>query len=264
MSDRSPRPHTDQPDSFDPIPYLRGRNHLIEQQRLDYILSKTTKCRRRQRRLVASSVVGLVVAMSLFADHSIPMATVPPRRTTHRTTHNDPARPGYGVTNRLLTDLLDPLEDPANQLVVLYHRRGEQELAFDEIKAPLNGRAPHLRSKTPRGAVQELYGLLLGHRALRPVTADAAGLVNTGSNGLSFTDALRIVQCRLHESPTQEVGSWYAGLIAAVGRHRLRARRNRWYPRVIKRPMTKWHKKGPRHLKPPQPTKLFADAVVIT
>lgn len=179
-------------------------------------------------------------------------------------THNDPNRPGYGVTNRLLTDLLDPAEFPAAELVVLYHRRWEQELAFDEVKTHLNGRDPHLRSKTAGGAVQELYGLLLAHRVLRRVMQDAAGGVNEACERLSFTNALRVVQCRLHESPGQEVGRWYRGLIAEVGRHRLRERRNRWYPRVIKRQRKKWHKKRPQHLHPPQPTKPFADAVVIT
>jgi hypothetical protein len=179
-------------------------------------------------------------------------------------THNDPNRPGYGVTNRLLTDLLDPVEFPARELVALYHRRWEQELAFDEIKTHLNGRDPHLRSKTPGGAVQELYGLLLAHRVLRQVMQDAAGAVGGCSERLSFTNTLRVVQCRLHESPRQEAGSWYQGLVAEVGRHRLPARRNRWYPRVIKRQRKKWHKKRPDHLQPPQPTKLFANAVLIT
>lgn len=179
-------------------------------------------------------------------------------------THDDPNRPGFGVTNRLLTDLLDAKQYPAEELVVLYHRRWEQELAFDEIKTHLNGRDPHLRSKTPRGAVQELYGLLLAHRVLRQVMQDAADVVNGSSERLSFTGTLRVVQCRLHESPGQGVGCWYEGLIAEVGRHRLPTRRNRWYPRVIKRQRKKWHKKRPHHLRPPPPTKPFADAVLIT
>lgn len=179
-------------------------------------------------------------------------------------THNDPTRPGHGVPNRLLTDLLDPVAFPARELVVLYHRRWEQELAFDEIKTHLNGRDPHLRSKTPGGAVQELYGLLVAHRILRQVMQDAAGGAGVGCERLSFTDTLRVVQCRLPESPHQEVGCWYRGLIAEVARHRLPARRDRWYPRVIKRQRKKWHKKRPQHLNPRQPTQPFADAVVIT
>lgn len=178
-------------------------------------------------------------------------------------THNDPTRPGYGVKNRLLTDLLDSEKFPATELVTLYHERWEQELAFDEIKTHLNGRDPHLRSKTARGAVQELYGLLLAHRVLRQVMQDAAGAVGGDGTRLSFTTTLRVVQCRLHESPGQDVGSWYQGVVSEVGRHRLRARRNRWYPRVIKRQRKKWHKKRPHHLQPPQPTKPFAHTILI-
>jgi hypothetical protein len=449
-----------QPNSFDPIPYIQGLTHLIQQRRLEYILARTTKRRQRQRRLNASSVVWLVIAMSLFADHSIPMVwrrlhpssdqpepdpsafskarsrlgVTPMRELFHHVsqpiaqpnapgafyrglrlmgidgttfdvpdtpdnarvfgrggnqrspnpfpqmrvlalcelgthaicdvalrpiryneqpmvghllkslqsgmlllwdrafygfdliqsvltrgcrllmrvkanylifqrietlrdgsylskiyssyydrthdrnghvvriieyTHNDPTRPGYGVKNRLLTDLLDPVEFPASELVVVYHQRWEQELAFDEIKTHLNGRDPHLRSKTPGGAVQELYGLLLMHRVLRQVIQDASQLPSTqlssgDSDRLSFTATLRILQCRLHESPGLEIDHWYEGLVAEVSRNELPERRNRWYPRVIKRQRQKWHKKRPKHLRPAQPTKLFADAVVIT
>ena len=55
-------------------------------------------------------------------------------------THDDTRRVGCGVTNRLLTDLLDPTDLPALEAVRLYHERWEEELAFDEIKTHLNGR----------------------------------------------------------------------------------------------------------------------------
>lgn len=454
MSNRSVGTPSGQPDSFDPIPYLRGLTQIIQQQRLDYILAHTTKRRTRQRRLVASSTVWLVIAMSLLAHLSIPMVWrhlhcstdqpepdpsaftkarnrlgVAPLRAlfqqlahpiaqpgtpgafyrtwrlmgidgttfdlpdtpanarvfgrggnqycphpfpqvrllalcelgTHticdlalrpfrgseqamvphllkslqpgmlllwdraffgweliqsvlnrgcrllarvkagslifqrqqlladgsylskiyasyydRThdrngrvvriieyTHDDPNRVGYGVKNRLLTDILDPSELPALEAVVLYHSRWEVELAFDEIKTHLNGRNAQLRSKTARGVVQELYGLVLAHRVLRQVMQDGAALQNVASTRLSFTDTLRIVQCRLPESPGLEVGLWYRGLIEEVSGRVLRPRRDRWYPRVIKS-KSKWPRKRPHHHHPPQPTKPFADAVVMT
>lgn len=73
MSDRTPTPPARPSDSFDPIPYLQGFHHVIGQQRIDYILSRTTKRQKRQRRLTDSSVAWLVIAMSLFANLSIPM-----------------------------------------------------------------------------------------------------------------------------------------------------------------------------------------------
>lgn len=179
-------------------------------------------------------------------------------------THDDPNRPGCGQKNRLLTDLLDPHDLPAREAVLLYHERWEQELAFDEIKTHLNGRELLLRSKTPRGVVQELYGLFLAHRIVRQVIVDAATRRQLDPDRLSFTKTLCVLQCHLHESPACSVEQWYQRLLREVGRQELRPRRNRWYPRVIKRKMKKWDKKRPKHRRPPQPSKLFADSVVIT
>jgi hypothetical protein len=179
-------------------------------------------------------------------------------------THSDPTRAGYGVPNRLLTDLVNPTDLPAREAVVLYHERWEEELAFDEIKTHLNGRDLLLRSKTPRGVVQELYGLFLAHRVIRQVMADAAGARDRDPDRLSFTNSLRVLQCRLPEAPARSVADWYERLLREVGRQGLRPRRDRWYPRVVKRKIKKWDKKRPHHHHPPQPSKPFADSIVIT
>jgi len=179
-------------------------------------------------------------------------------------THNDPTRPGYGKPNRLLTDILDPADLPAREAAVVYHRRWEEELVFDEIKTHLNGRDVHLRSKTPRGVIQELYGLFLAHRILRQIMSDAARPQNLDPERLAFTDSLRVLQNHLHEAANLPVDLWYERLVEEVGRQVLRPRRNRWYPRVIKRKMKKWDKKRPKHHHPPQPSKSFAESVVIT
>lgn len=180
-------------------------------------------------------------------------------------THDDPTRPGYGVRNRLLTDLLDPADLPAREAVLLYHERWEQELAFDEIKTHLSGhRQPLLRSKTPRGVVQELYGLVLAHRVIRQVVVDAADRRGQDPDRLSFTNTLRVLQCHFHEAPGRPVAEWYERLLTEVGRQELRPRRNRRYPRVVRRPVKKWPKKQPKHRDPPQPSKPFADSIVIT
>src|SRR5262245_41913462 len=179
-------------------------------------------------------------------------------------THDDPHRPGCGQKNRLLTDLLDPHDLPARDAVLLYHERWEQELAFDEIKTHLNRREVLLRSKTPRGVVQELYGLFLAHRIIRQVIVDAANQRHLDPDQLSFTNTLRVLQCHLHESPACSVKDWYQRLLREVERQVLRPRRNRWYPRVVKRKMKKWAKKRPKHQRPTQPSKPFADSVVIT
>jgi hypothetical protein len=178
-------------------------------------------------------------------------------------THDDPHRPGAGERHRLITDLLNPNDLPAHEAPLVYHERWEEELAFDEIKTHLNGRAVPIRSKTPAGVVQEIYGMILAHYVVRRVMHDAAVVSCQDPDRLSFTDSLRILQCQLPESPHQEIESWYRRLIGEVRRQKLRARRDRWYPRVIKRKMSNWAKKRPQHRHPPQPTKPFSQATVI-
>jgi hypothetical protein len=178
-------------------------------------------------------------------------------------THDDPNRPGCGQRNRLLTDLLCPDELPAAEAPVVYHQRWEQELAFDELKTHLSGRDVPIRSKTPAGVVQEVYGLVLAHYLIRRVIHDAAVAASADPDRVSFAGTLRVLWCRLPESPTAPAADWYRELLREVRRQRLRARRERWYPRVIKRKMSNWGKKRPEHLHPPQPTKPFREAVVV-
>ncbi len=56
----------DQPNSSRATPYLRGLAHVVQQQRIDYILARTNRCKKRRGRLLAYSTVWLVIAMSLF------------------------------------------------------------------------------------------------------------------------------------------------------------------------------------------------------
>ena len=58
----------------DPIPYVRGLYQFIPEARLAAILTRTGRQSERRRCLPADSVIGLVVAMALFAADSIPMA----------------------------------------------------------------------------------------------------------------------------------------------------------------------------------------------
>ena len=72
MNDPTRGPTNAHSETFDPIPYLRGLRQVIDAHRLEYILTHTNRRRRRQRRWLGSAVVWLVIAMSLFATHSIP------------------------------------------------------------------------------------------------------------------------------------------------------------------------------------------------
>ncbi|MBX9579841.1 MAG: IS4 family transposase [Gemmataceae bacterium] len=180
-------------------------------------------------------------------------------------THDDPHRPGCRQRNRLLTDLTDltdPADRPAADAPPVYHERWEQELAFDELKTHLSGRDVPIRSKTPAGVVQEVYGLALAYCLIRRVIHDAAAGAGVDPDRVSFAGTLRVLWCRLPESPGVPPEGWYQDLLREVRRQKLRPRRDRWYPRVIKRKMSNWNKKRAEHLHPPQPTKPFRDAVV--
>lgn len=178
-------------------------------------------------------------------------------------THDDPNRPGCGQRNRLLTDLLTPDELPAADAPVVYHERWEQELAFDELKTHLSGRDVPIRSKTPAGVVQEVYGLVLAHYLIRRVVHDAAVTASVDPDRVSFVGTLRVLWCRLPESPATPPADWYRDLLREVRRQRLRPRRERWYPRVVKRKMSYWPRKRAEHSHPPQPTKPFREAVLV-
>src|SRR4051794_15300157 len=178
-------------------------------------------------------------------------------------THDDPNRPGAGERHRLITDLTNPHDMPAREAPLVYHERWEQELAFDEIKTHLSGRAVPIRSRAPAGVVQEVYGLVLAHYVVRRVMHDAAVVASQDPDRLSFIDSLRVLQCQLPESPAVSTERWYQRLLREVRRQILKPRRDRWYARVIKRKMSNWMKKRPEHRNTPQPTKPFREAVVI-
>jgi Insertion element 4 transposase N-terminal/Transposase DDE domain len=179
-------------------------------------------------------------------------------------TFDDPGRPGSGQTHRLLTTLLSAGRYPAGRLVTLYHERWEEEVAIDEFKTHLRERAV-LRSETPAGVVQEVYGLLLGHYVVRKLMVEAAATTGLAPRRLSFTGTLKVVRCRLPEVPKsgRGLGRWYADLVAEVAEEVLEERRDRVNPRVIKRKMSNWRKKRPEHCSYPQPTKKFRKSVVI-
>ena len=98
---------------------------------------------------------------------------------------------------RLITTILDPQKAPALELAALYTQRWEIETALDELKTHLRGRGIVLRSKTPDGAVQELYGLLLAHFAVRALMHEAALKADIDCDHLSFIHAVRVVRRKL-------------------------------------------------------------------
>ena len=180
-------------------------------------------------------------------------------------TLNDPKRVGHGERHRLITTLMDAAMHPAKTLIELYHVRWEQELAIDEFKTHQIER-PVLRSQTPAGVVQELYALLLDHYVVRVLMFEAAKQAKVSPLSVSFVGTLKILRCRLPACPRTHRARkrWWRNLIHEVAEEVLPPRRNRINPRVIKRKMSKWKKKRPGETTQPQPSRPFADTIIVT
>src|SRR6266516_3244788 len=181
-------------------------------------------------------------------------------------TLTDPALPGYGQTHRVLTTLLNPRLAPAHALACAYHERWEVELVIDEIDTHQRLVGRTLRSLKPVGVIQELYGILLAHYAVRVLMHEAALSVDVDVDRLSFVHALEIVRDAVPEF--QQVGeaqqrALYERMLREIAAKQLPARRMRTNPRVVKRKMSNFKLKRAEHYQPPKPQGSFREAVVV-
>jgi hypothetical protein len=97
-------------------------------------------------------------------------------------------------TYRLFTTLLDPGEVSALDLAAAYTQRWEIELTFDELKTHQRGPRTVLRSKSPDLVLQEIWGHLCCHYAIRCLMTDAATHAGHDPDRISFVAALRITR----------------------------------------------------------------------
>jgi Insertion element 4 transposase N-terminal/Transposase DDE domain len=97
-------------------------------------------------------------------------------------------------TYRLFTTLLDPVEVTAVDLAAAYTQRWEIELIFDELKSHQRGPRTVLRSKSPDLVLQEIWGHLCCHYAIRSLMAEAATHSGHDPDRVSFVAALRITR----------------------------------------------------------------------
>jgi Transposase DDE domain len=186
-------------------------------------------------------------------------------------TLDDPQRVGHGQTHRLMTSLLDATLYPAEELILLYHERWEEELVYDEQKThqdpPRASKPANLRSETPQGVEQELYAFSVAHFVTRALMLRAAEPVGLDVDRLSFTGCLQILRNRLPECPDRRpetLAQWYEALLWEMHQEVIEPRRNRVNPRVIKRKMSKWPKKRPQHRGIPPLKKRIEETVVMT
>jgi hypothetical protein len=138
----------------------------------------------------------------------------------------------------LLTSLLDPEAYPAQEIVVLYHERWDVELAYDEIKTEMLEREESLRSKSPAGVAQEVWGVLLAYNLVRLEMERVAEEAGVEPTRISFVASLHLIRDECIWSASASPG--------AIPRHLRRLRENlrrfilpprrpgRRYPRVVK------------------------------
>lgn len=95
---------------------------------------------------------------------------------------------------RLFTTITDPTDASATELAGAYAQRWEIECAFDELKIHQRGPRTVLRSKSPNLVLQEIWGHLCCHYAIRTLMWESAEHGGVDPDRVSFVTALRIVR----------------------------------------------------------------------
>jgi IS4 transposase len=157
-----------------------------------------------------------------------------------------------GEPGRLMTTLLDPTTYPADELIELHHERWEIELAYDELKTHMIERKECLRSRTPEGVEQEVYGLLLTYNLVRREMLLAARSHDLPPKRISFRASLMWVRNFWHlawnASPgniPKHLGHFRSTLDVLILPER---RSDRRYPRQVKLKMSNYPRnRGKRH-----------------
>jgi len=93
---------------------------------------------------------------------------------------------------RLVTTILDHRKASAVELAAAYTQRWEIESMLDELKTHQRGPRAVLRSQSPDLVLQEIWGHLCCHYAIRALMLDAAASAGRDPDRVSFVAALRI------------------------------------------------------------------------
>jgi hypothetical protein len=180
----------------------------------------------------------------------------------------DSARSPEPERHRLVTTLLDPELAPALDLVEAYHERWEAELVIDELDTHQRQSQPRLRSQKPLGVLQELYGLLIAHFAVRALMAEAAasGERPLPPRRLSFVRAVQVITTALIDFQLVTPAArplLHQRLLGDLRRCPLPPRADRLNPRVRRPTRRRYPPKRSHHSPWPQPSCPFRQAVLI-
>ena len=151
----------------------------------------------------------------------------------------------------ILTSLLDPVAYPAAEVVAIYHERWDIELGYDEIKTHLLQREETIRSRTPAGVRQEIWGIALAYNLVRLEMERAADEAGVPPNRISFVNALAFIrQAWLVWSTLPMPAGRIPGQLLDL-RNQLKLlilperRSERRYPRAVKIKMSNYNRKPP-------------------
>jgi len=94
----------------------------------------------------------------------------------------------------ILTSLVDAERYPATEIVAVYHERWDIEMGYDEVKTHLLEREEAIRSRTPLGVAQEIWGIALAYNLVRLEMLRAADEAGVEPNRISFVNALALIR----------------------------------------------------------------------
>ena len=155
--------------------------------------------------------------------------------------------PGFR-SSQLLTSLLDPQAYPAREIIELYHKRWEIEIAYDEIKTHTLQREETIRSRNPDLVLQEIYGLLIAYNLVRVMMARAAISAGVDPCRMSFRNSLLEIRDFFLLAGSAAPGTLpkhYRTLCGHLVLLVLPDRRRRRYPRAVKIKMSGYLRKKP-------------------
>jgi hypothetical protein len=150
----------------------------------------------------------------------------------------------------LLTSLVDSAKYPAKEIIALYHERWELELGYDEVKTEMLEREEAIRSRSPAGVEQELWGIALAYNLVRLEMERAAEVAQVPPTRMSFVSCLRAIKFQLVYLAAVSPGKMPK--VLRRFRTELAAtcvlpprRTERLYPRAVKIKMSNYPRKRP-------------------
>ncbi len=145
---------------------------------------------------------------------------------------------GKGELIALITTITDPRHASGAALAQAYHQRWEHETGNQQLKTYLRGPGRVLRSQSPDMVRQEIYGYLLTHYAISALICKAATAAGIDPDRVKFKRTVRIIRRRVADPafPPDHAQRIFARMMADItGDNNLNTRRERSYPRVVKR-----------------------------